>query len=1031
MKRFYVVVLVMTIAALVSLTYAAASTQPKEMLVKIKASKTSIQDLYQSGFYIYEVKDGFIVGAITEENLAKISAQGYQFEILIPDMVKYHEAMAPGTDFGRFHSYQEIVDTFNLIAQNNPDLVRLDTIGRSIQNQVLLAMKITSNPGVDEHKPRILWDATTHGNENIGSEVCLYLVRHILRNYSIDPVIYNLVNSREIWIIPITNPDGMVARQRGNANGVDLNRDYGYVWEAGNGSPAPFSQPEIIAIRNCTQRAPFVMWTSYHSGTTAAMWPWAYSTNAPYDSIVMAFLCQRYSYYTGLPAFQICRGLYEAHGASSDYGYGAEGALLICPELCSPHVPDTSQIEPLCQANLNANLELLRRCSYGVRGRIYDSLTNEPIKAMVELQPPYSPIYTDSLGYYFRYAHQGTYSIKVIANGYTEKTVSAISVPTDSYIICDIPLVPDSTNPTFADKCNFSVIKDPSNHSNTSLTTFALGTPDNRRLSLGVKGWATFDMQKPIINGPGADFTVYENDADLEACSVYVSDNWNGSWHFCGVDTGTSSFDLSRAGVGIARYIRIADDGDGTNGPTGGFDIDAIEAVITNAPALVINNQIIYDSLGNNNHRFDPGELVELVLDLGNFGRLPAYSVTGTLTTNDPYVEITDSIGTFGDILPDSTQNNDGDRFVLSANANTPTEHIAQFILHLNGSGYQDSIQFSIRIGEFTITDPIPDGPREPALYWAYDDVDSFYTNHPNYAWVEIKTLGTRLSFASNDEVKLVSLPAAFGPCRLYGNRYTQVSISADGWIAAGSNTNPAYSNTGIPDATSPNGLVALNWDDLYPNNSGSGGVYWYHDVANNRFVIEYDSVPYYNATTIMDKFELLIYDTTVAPATGNNILVGQYQTANLFSSNTVGIEDPTGLIGIQCLYNNTRHRGCAPWAPGKAIKFTTDAPSASTIEVFRNITDNAIKIFPNPFRTATVIRMPSSGSVNNQSRINIYDITGGLVKTFNLIVNNQKLTTIFWDGKDNNSKKLASGVYIVRLESAQSGLLKKVILMR
>ncbi|WP_161997921.1 zinc carboxypeptidase, partial [Escherichia coli] len=83
------------------------------------------------------------------------------------------------------------------------------------------------------------------------------------------------------------------------------------------------------------------------------------------------------------PAFQIARGLYEARGTSSDFGYGAEGALGLAIELCSPHVPDTTQIDTICRANLSANIEMLKRVGWGIRGRVYDSLTNEPIKAIV------------------------------------------------------------------------------------------------------------------------------------------------------------------------------------------------------------------------------------------------------------------------------------------------------------------------------------------------------------------------------------------------------------------------------------------------------------------------------------------------------------------------------------------------------------------------------------------------------------------------------------------------------------------------
>jgi hypothetical protein len=1024
MKRIYIFPLFLIIAVSINFLYGINSWTEKEMLVKIQASKYLAKDLLETGVYIYEIGDNYITGAVTEPILEKIASRGYQYEILIPDMVKYHEAIAPGENFAQLHSYQEIVDTFNIIAQNNPNLVHLDTIGYSVANRLLLAMKITDNPNIDEHEPRIIWDGATHGNENIGTDVCLHLIRYLLQNYWINPTVANWVNTREIWIIPIVNPDGMVARVRTNNNGADLNRDYGYIWDTGWGSPAPWSQPEIIAIRNFAQQAPFVMWTSYHSGTTAAMWPWGYSTMAPYDSIIMAYLCQRYSYHTSLPAFQICRGLYEVHGSSADYGYGSEGAIMICPEICSPWIPDTTQIPNICQTNLNANLELINRCDDGIRGRVYDSITGEPVKAIVEMQPPAFPIYTDTQGYYFRYAHQGTYSIKVTANGYAVKTIPNIQVPTDSFTICDISLVRDTTIPLFAYKCISCDIKDPASHTNQSLTCFALGRPDNRRFSLGVRGWAIFDMQRPIINGPGYDFTVYEGDADPEACSIYVSNNWNGPWSFCGFDTGTSYFDLSATGVGMARYIRIADDGDGTNNATGGFDIDAIEAVIANVPAFSLVNQTIYDSTGNNNGRFDAGENIELVLSLRNLGRRPAYSVIGTLSENDPYIIISDSTGMFGDILSDSTRNNNLDRFALSANPNTPTEHIVNFVLRLNGTGYSDSVLFSIPVGEFIITDPIPDGPREPALYWAYDNVDTMYSNHPDYNWVEIKTIGTRLSYAHNDQVKLLDLPAAFGPWKFYGNRYTQVSISADGWVALGFDTTRHYANTGIPDPALPNGYVALNWDDLNPTNTGSGGIYYYHDIMQGSFIIEYDSVRYYNPSTVYDKFELIIYDTTTAPASGNNIIVAQYMTANRYESSTIGIEDSTGTIGIQCLYNEVRHRGCAPWTQGKAIKYTTDAPIQAIADLNKTAIQHFMKIYPNPFRNQVSINVTGFG------KLNIYDINGRLVKSFANPQSPNPNQQLIWDGKDNLGKKLPTGIYFAKLET-NIPTLHKIVLTR
>ncbi len=952
----------------------------REKLIKVTLTspRERIEEMQKAGLYIYEIGDDYIIGAVTEDK-ASYFTESYPVEILIPDMEAYHQRQAPGVNFGRFHSYQEIVDTFNIIAQNNPNLVRLDTIGRSVQNRVLLAMKITDNAGIDEHEPRIIWDGTTHGNENIGTEVCFYLVRHLLLNYGIDPLITQLVNSREIWVVPIVNPDGMVARTRGNANGVDLNRDYGYLWDTGWGSPGPFSQPEILAIRNFTQMAPFVIYTTYHSGTEAVMWPWAYSKNAPYDSLFMSFLCSRYSYYTRYPAFQICRGLYEVHGSSSDYAYGAEGMLCLAVELCSPHVPDTSRIDTICKKNLSANLELLRRCAYGIRGRVYDSLTNQPIKAIVEMQPPNFPIYTDSCGYYFRYAHQGTYNIKVIANGYQEKTITNIQVPADSYVVCNVPLVRDTTIPLFAYKCVLCNIKDPPDHSNQSLTAFALNRRDSRRLSLGVKGWAAFDMQKPIINGPGADFYIYEDDSDPEACSVFVSNTWNGPWNFCGLDTGTTAYDLSRAGVSSARYIRIADDGDGTNGPTGGFDLDAIEGVVTNAPFLILQDKVIYDPSGNNNRKLDPGETVELVTILKNIGRLSANNLSGILRTQDPYLTILDSIGTFGNIPPDSQRGNDPDRFVVYASPFTPRGRVVRFLLYLSGQGYRDSLTFTLEVGEFMITDPIPDG--DPAIYWAYDNIDSLYQQRPQYQWIELRNRGTQLPITSDDQTIRIPLPFVF---KYYGQRFTDsLSVCGNGWIVPGRVTSTVNANQPLPDPTSnnPHSMICVNWDDLDPR---YGNKIWYlYEPDSYRFTIEWDSVHYYSPRERWDKFEIIVYDTTIPTPTGDNRIVFQYYSANNYTSNTVGIENNNSTRGICGLYNGTYHRAQAPLVPKRAIAFGTGEPQVGIFE--KKITKVSDRLIILPTILKESHKLNPHLSEKGEVKITLYDALGKVVEPRNL----------------------------------------------
>jgi hypothetical protein len=349
--------------------------------------------------------------------------------------------------------------------------------------------------------------------------------------------------------------------------------------------------------------------------------------------------------------------------------------------------------------------------------------------------------------------------------------------------------------------------------------------------------------------------------------------------------------------------------------------------------------------------------------------------------------------------------------FTMKAAANTPREHVADFDLTITAAESTWQTTFSFAIGEYLMTDPVPDGPRTPALYWAYDDVDTLYPEHPIYDWAEINAQGTQLNYAQNDDVITVELPTEFGPLKFYGQRYDEVSVSADGWIAAGSDTAPNYSNTGLPSTSAPPATVFANWDDLYPTSGGGGAgyVYWFHDPANHRFIVEYDSVKYYTGAT-RDKFEVIFYDTTVASPTGDNVIVAQYMTAAGFGSSTVGIQDPTQTIAIQDLFNGTLAHGAAPIAAGRAIKYTTVSgtavaepagsikPQASSLKLGRNPVSDAARVS---------FSLPQASSV----RLEAFDRTGRRLATLSSGQLTAGAHAATWD-----TRNVPAGVYFLRL---------------
>ncbi|MGQ9708764.1 MAG: C25 family cysteine peptidase, partial [bacterium] len=179
------------------------------------------------------------------------------------------------------------------------------------------------------------------------------------------------------------------------------------------------------------------------------------------------------------------------------------------------------------------------------------------------------------------------------------------------------------------------------------------------------------------------------------------------------------------------------------------------------APVLIYEAKAIVDSPpgGNGNGRLDPGERAQLFITIRNIGLGNGYNVAGVLRSGDSRLMVLDSCAEFGLIPRDTTKINSADPLAVSAAGTIPPETDIPCTLSLTATdGYRWTLPFKITVGEFRAIDPIPDGPRQPALYWAYDDVDSGYSQHPLFNWIEIRDIGTRLVYPQNDSVKVIAL---------------------------------------------------------------------------------------------------------------------------------------------------------------------------------------------------------------------------------------------------------------------------------
>lgn len=440
-----------------------------------------------------------------------------------------------------------------------------------------------------------------------------------------------------------------------------------------------------------------------------------------------------------------------------------------------------------------------------------------------------------------------------------------------------------------------------------------------------------------------------------------------------------------------------------------------------NRPNLVlIRTQITNDP--NNNGILDPGETANLITYLRNLSPIPATNLRGRLRENDPYISISDSLANFGNVPGNDSTNNLSDPFVISALPSTPRNYVANLSLYLVCNETSWTRNFTITVGEWRIIDPIPDGPRTPPRYWAYDDIDTIYSEAPRFNWIEIRDRGVRLPITSDDQTIRITLPFVF---KYYGIRYTDsLSICGNGWLSPIRTTLTVYTNYPLPDQSSanPSAMICPNWDDLYP--PYGNGIWYLYEPDSHRFIIEWDSVHYFSPNTQWDKFQIIVYDTTVQTYTGDNEFTFQYLTANNYISNTVGIEDETNLIGINALYNNTYHRACAPLTPRRAIKFTTDTVRLVTLR------EEKIGKAKSRNNFATINRNKIDLNLKSERPLilSIYDINGREVQRFSV---SGSVPNLIWNGKNREGKPLPTGIYFIRISGEGVKEREKIIFIR
>lgn len=354
------------------------------------AGQPQLDALLSTGAYdIVQVKGDRVVairqqnatGANAARELQSAEASLLDLRTLMEDVDDQLASFKAKGSEGAYHSYAEAVAELNDLATRYPELLKTEVLGKSAEGRDLLAVRLTGKSETDAAKPRVLIFGLTHAREWISTEVPFHVLNHLLANYGKDPAVTGIVDGLVLYILPITNPDGLVYSQtkykmwRKNRNpqgrdvGVDINRNFPIGWGLGSSAypsadtyrgPEPASELETRALISLFEREKFIAALSFHSYSELVLYSWGYDRALAPDSAELARRAKAMADLNGYTPGQVSRILYIAGGGSDDTFYKTYGAWAFTFELGQEFVPSEDEIPTICKQNLPSVMKFLQ-----------------------------------------------------------------------------------------------------------------------------------------------------------------------------------------------------------------------------------------------------------------------------------------------------------------------------------------------------------------------------------------------------------------------------------------------------------------------------------------------------------------------------------------------------------------------------------------------------------------------------------------------------------------------------------------------
>ncbi len=283
------------------------SVASADRLVRLRdVSPGYAMELLNDGYDVthVDVRRGFVDIMLPDDMVSTAQLLSPEYTVLPRDWGELLPENAKGA--GYYYDPDENWNFWCDLAANNADLVDTPvTIGQSYQGRDIYVIQITSPTG--GYKPAICFSSLIHAREPGGNSVLIDFANWLVDNYDGgDTRAAYILDNATVYILPIANPDGYAynmpngGMHRKNMNytqgdGVDLNRNWGYMWgydDIGS-SPDPydecyrgtsaFSEVETQVQRDFLMDVQPIVAMSYHTYGGDLLYPWGYNNSATPD----------------------------------------------------------------------------------------------------------------------------------------------------------------------------------------------------------------------------------------------------------------------------------------------------------------------------------------------------------------------------------------------------------------------------------------------------------------------------------------------------------------------------------------------------------------------------------------------------------------------------------------------------------------------------------------------------------------------------------------------------------------------------